>query len=106
VAATTAASATAAALAAAPAVTAAPATTSSVVGLGWTPENICTGRPAAASTAVTCAITGVAASTASVTMTTCSAPVARTTPGSFSTAPTPKCATGFGAMTNPSMSGI
>ena len=102
-AASAAADADAAASAADSATASAPAARSSVVGLGCTPENRRAGRPASASTAMTVAITGVAASAASVTTTTWPAPVARTTPGSCSMAPTPKCAAGFGAMINPSI---
>ena len=40
---------------------------------------------------------------ASVTTTTWSAPMPRTISGSFPTAPTPKCAAGFGSITNPDM---
>ena len=105
-AASAAAEADAVASAAAWATASAPAAMSSVVGLGCTPEKTRAGRPASASTAMTVAITGVAASAASVTTTTWTAPVARTTPGSCSIAPTPKCAAGFGAMVNPSIADI
>ncbi len=92
----------AAALAADSATAPAPAAMSSVLGTGCTPENRRAGRQASASTARTVAITGVAAVAASVTTTTWSAPAARTSAGSWATAPIPKCAAGFAAIINPS----
>src|SRR6266511_2046544 len=81
-----------------PATASAPAARSPVVGLGWTPLNRLTGIPAADSTPVTAATTGVAASPASVITTAAWLPVPRTMPGSLPTAPAPKCAAGVGVM--------
>ena len=103
VAATAAAEADAAASAAASATASAAAARSSVVGLGCTLVKVWAGRQASARMAVTSAMTGPSASAASVTTTTWSAPVARTMPGSFSIAPTPKCASGFGVITKGSI---
>src|SRR5260370_30065896 len=72
----------------------APAAMSSVVGFGWTPANTETAMPARSSGPATAGITGLRASAASVTMSTASAPEARTISGRLPSTPVPKCATG------------
>src|SRR5579875_1340923 len=85
---------------------AAPAAMSSVVGLGWTPENTPAGMPASSSTPSTAATTGVAARASSVTTSTPAAPVSATRAGSLATLPTPKWAAGLAASTNGSVTDI